>query len=308
MKEIPLEQVPREPTGDEGIERPSEWAAQDDYKMLSMAFTVKSLDGQFAESLRWHLDPFLLEAPAPGGLPVELVTEAVTGEPGYLFRFATQERFHVQLLPEAIHRAVWEIQRSVPEYVRDFVLLHAGAVVRDGGALLLPAKTSSGKSSLCLGLLEGGFSYLSDDVGAIDPVTGRACPYPKLIKLIPDALEFFPGLEERLQDRTLPFPQWERFARPEDVGAEVAQATPIRWVVFPTDDFEGSPVLEPITSAKCVELLAANCFNLYRYGEGGVVLLSRIASSAEAFQLSGGSLRDRIELVRDQLHELSTGE
>jgi hypothetical protein len=72
-------------------------------------------------------------------------------------------------------------------------------------------------------------------------------------------------------------------------------------MVFPTDDFEGRAVLEPITSAKCVELMAANCFNLYRYGEGGVVLLSRIASGAEAFLLSGGSLDERIELVRGRL-------
>ena len=300
MKEIPLQQISLQPD-EETSEHPSQWAAQDDYKLLSMAFTVKSMDGEFAESLRWHLAPFLLDSPAPGGLPVELVTEAVTGEPGFLFRFATQERFHVDLLPEAIHRAVWEIQRSVPDYVRDFVLLHAGAVVLEGGALLLPARTSSGKSSLCLGLLEAGHAYLSDDVAALDPITGRAYPYPKRIKLIPDALEFFPGLEERLQDRTLPYPQWERFARPEDVGATVAEPTPVRWMVFPTDDFEGRAVLEPITSAKCVELMAANCFNLYRYGEGGVVLLSRIASGAEAFLLSGGSLDERIELVRGRL-------
>lgn len=299
MKEIPLDRADRR-SSREAIGDPL-WAAQDDYRMLSMAFTVKSMDERFAESLRWHLAPFLLDAPAPAGLPAELLTEAATGEPGYTFRFATQERFRVELLPEAIHRAVWEIQRSVPDHVRDFLLLHAGAVARDGGALLLPARTSSGKSSLCLGLLEMGFSYLSDDVGALDPVTGRAYPYPKPIKLIPDAVEFFPGLEERLQDRTLPFPQWERFVRPEDVDAEVADPVPVRWVVFPTDDFDGPPDLEPITSAKCVELMAANCFNLYRYSEAGVVLLSRVASGARAFRLSGGSLRDRLELLRDRL-------
>lgn len=301
-EEIPLEPAARSGSAEPGAEAPpSQWAAQDDYRMLSMAFTIKSMDGQFAESLRWHLAPFLLDAPAPAGQPAELLTEEVTGEPGYTFRLATEERFRVELLPEAIHRAVWEIQRTVPEQVRDFVLLHAGAVVRGDRALLLPAKTSSGKSSLTLGLLEAGFSYLSDDLGALDPVTERAYPYPKLIKLIPDALDSFPGLEERLQDRSLPFPQWERFARPKDVGARVADPAPVRWLVFPTPDFEGAPVLEPIAKAECVKLMAANCFNLFRYGEAGVVLLSRIAKEAEAFRLTGGSLRERVDLLSDRL-------
>ena len=61
--------------------------------------------------------------------------------------------------------------------------------------------------------------------GGTDPVTQRA-PFPKRIKLIPDALEFFPGLEERLGDRDLPFTQFERFVQPEDVGARVAEAGP----------------------------------------------------------------------------------
>ena len=205
------------------------------------------------------------------------------------------------MLAEAIHRAVWEIHRAVHDQVRDFVLLHAGAVARDQQALLMPAETSSGKSTLTLGLLEAGFSYLSDDLGALDPVTQRAYPFPKLIKLIPDALDFFSGLEERLGDRDLPFRQFERFVRPEDVGAKVAEPAGVRWVVFPTSEFEGPPTLEPITKAESIKELAANCLNLYRFGEGGVVLLSRIAKDADAFRLRGGSLRERVALLNDRL-------
>jgi hypothetical protein len=259
------------------------------------------MDAQFAGFLRWHLEPFVLSNPAPGGLPAELLTKEVTGEPGYTFRFATQERFRAELLAQACHRAVWEIQRSVPEYVRDFVLLHAGVVARDGGALLLPARTASGKSSVTLGLLDAGWSYLSDDIGALDPVTMRIYPVPKRIKLIPDALASFPGLEERMGDRQLPVRQWERFVRPEDVGAKLAEPTPVRWIVFPSDEFDGTARLEPMSKAESVEAMAANCFNLYRYEERGVVLLSRIANDANAFRLSGGSIPERIELLSEQL-------
>jgi hypothetical protein len=142
------------------------YVAVDDYRMLSMAFTIKSMDERFAESLRWHLDPFWLPEPAPGGVPLEFLTEAATGQPGYALRVASQELFRSESLASAIARGVWEIHRTVPERVRDFLLLHAGAVVDDQGAVLLPARTASGKSSLTLGLLEAGcwFSdYVSSD-------------------------------------------------------------------------------------------------------------------------------------------------
>jgi hypothetical protein len=300
VKEIPLTSTPRDDSAEpRAAAVPPGWVAQDAYKMLSMAFSIKSEDERFSESLRWHLEPFHLDAPAPGGIPAEFLSTDETGEEAYIFRFSTQERFRVAMLAEAIHRAVWELHRAVHDQVRDFLLLHAGAVARDGQALLLPAETASGKSSLTLGLLETEASYLSDDLAALDPVTNRAYPYPKRIKLIPDALEFFPGLEERLGDRDLPFRQFERFVRPEDVGASVAEPAEVRWIVFPTSEFDGQAVLEPITKAESVAEMAANCLNLYRFGEAGVVLLSRIAGGAEAFRLKGGSLRERIELVSE---------
>jgi hypothetical protein len=304
MKEIPLEASKPDTSAGDSASEALRWVAIDDYRMLSMAFTIKSMDERFAEGLRWHLAPFRLTKAAPGGVAVELLTEAATGQPGYTFRFATQELFRSEMLAEAIHRAVWEIQRAVPEHVRDFILLHAGAVARDEQAVLLPAMTASGKSSLTLGLLEAGFSYLTDDVGALDPVTARAYPFPKRIKLLPDALAYFPGLEDKIEDRReVPFRQWERFARPEDVGAQISGPEPVRWLVFPSPDFEGPPRLLPMTKAESVELMAANCFNLYRYAERGVVLLSRVAAGAEAFRLEGGSLPDRIGLLAEELRE-----
>ena len=46
-----------------------------------------------------------------------------------------------------------EIRSSCYEHVRDYMLLHAGAVVKNGRAILLPGKSESGKSTLTLGLM-----------------------------------------------------------------------------------------------------------------------------------------------------------
>jgi hypothetical protein len=306
MTEAPLAPIDESTSADEVPEAPPrEWVAQDDYRMLSMAFTVASMDGRFAEGLRWHLAPFRLRAPAPGGFPVDLIIEEPDegqDRPTYLFRLATEERYRSPLLTAVFGRAVGEIHAAVPQRARDFLSLHAGAVARNGDALLLPADMERGKSSLVLALLRAGFSYLSDELGAIDPVTGRAHPFPKRIKLAPTALPFFPGLEGALRDRDLvPFRLWERYIGAEDVGARVADPSTIRWLVFPTPDWDGPARLEPVSQSEAVRRMAESSFNLYRYGERGVVLLSRIAAEAPGFELRGGTPADRANLIFDRL-------
>jgi hypothetical protein len=203
-------------------------------------------------------------------------------------------------LTEVLAHAVWDLHQLVPKNARDFLFLHAGAVARDGGALVLPAQMDSGKSSLTTALLRSGWDYLSDELGPIDPVTGRVYAFPKLISLDDASLGFFPGLADRLPDRgATPLP--ERFVGPEDVGSQVAGPAAARWIVFPTSDWDGDARLTPVTSAESVERMAKNSFNLYRYGERGVILLSRVAAAAQAFELSGGTPSERADLLTREL-------
>lgn len=197
-----------------------------------------------------------------------------------------------------LKHAVWDIHASVPEKTRDFLMLHAGAVSRDGGSMLLPARAEVGKSSLVAGLLSLGFRYLSDEAGVIDPITERAYPFPKRLSLDPSTVEIFSGLGDRLQDRHgLSGGLDERFARPEDLGSGVGAPAAIRWLIFPTHERDGAPRLSPITAAEAVHRMAQYSFNLYRYEARGLVLLSRVAARAEAYELSGGSVMERAELL-----------
>jgi hypothetical protein len=198
--------------------------------------------------------------------------------------------------------AVWDIHDYVSKKARDFLLLHAGAVANGEGALLLPASTGGGKSTLTASLLHHGFRYLSDDGAPIDPVTSRVYPFPKRISLKRGSMGFFPGLEERLADRDiLPASQDARYVRPEDLGTDVAGPSSVRWIVFPSPDRDGSAQLTPISRAEAVEGLAANAQNMYRYAERGVILLSRVAKDAEAFRLDGGSPPERAALLHERL-------
>ena len=76
--------------------------------------------------------------------------------------------------------------------------------------------------------------------------------------------------------------------------------SPVRAIVVPVAEFDGPPRLERLSSAAAVETMAASSFNLFRYGERGVVLLSRIAKDAEAFHLIGGTPRERGALLQER--------
>ena len=68
--------------------------------------------------------------------------------------------------PQLVHR----------EPCNQFLLLHAGAVERGGGAVLLPAQPGSAKSTLAAALACSGFRLLSDQFGVVSLDDGLCCP------------------------------------------------------------------------------------------------------------------------------------
>ena len=74
--------------------------------------------------------------------------------------------------------AVFELKASTLS--DEFAFLHAGGVVLNGRAILLPGRSHAGKSSLVEAFLRRGASYLSDDMIPIDRKL-RAHPFPRAI-------------------------------------------------------------------------------------------------------------------------------
>jgi hypothetical protein len=271
---------------------------------------VRSTHEGFADAVRWHLTPFRLSGPNPWGssnADVYVAPEdAETDPPAYSFFLLGQRVGRSRSLPDLLHHFLWKINSIIPEASDDFLFLHSGAVARDGAAVLLPARMDRGKSSLTLALLQAGYDYLSDEFGALDPVTRRAYPVEKRISLEQRAANRFPGLAERLEepmiDRADVSPEWwNRYVRPEDVGATVGGPAPVRWIVFPTAEWKGPARLEEVGRSAAVEELVQNSFNVHRYDGRGVILLSLIAREAQAFRVLGGTPADRAALLADRL-------
>jgi hypothetical protein len=275
------------------------WVASDHYRLLSLAVTVRSTEPEWAEALAWHLEPFRIRDQGEQALEFWLYRRE-EDEGGYRYE-GSEIRDWEELSPALLH-ALWDVHGIVPRATRDFLDLHSGALARNGHGLLLPASQDVGKSTTSVALMAAGFDYLSDEVGAIDPVTGKLYPFPKKVQLDPEAMAFFPDLADRLDDRRgLTGRLLARFVSPADMGARVAEPARPRWIVFLEPDRTGPPRLEAVSRAAAVERMAENSSNLYRYGDRGVVLLSRVAQGAEAFSLSGGNPKERAELLAERL-------
>ena len=71
------------------------------------------------------------------------------------------------------------------------LILHASAVARDGNgprALIMTGASGSGKSTLSAMLGRQGWRFMGDEFALIDPVSGEAVPYPRLISLKNEAI------------------------------------------------------------------------------------------------------------------------
>jgi hypothetical protein len=268
-------------------------------------FDVNSVHEGFAEAIRWHLAPFVRTRPDVNAMRIQLREDDEDRRRGR-YRVSMDNVLKAEQYEEAMDDlllvALWNIWRGFSSATRDFLLMHSGAVARDGSAILMPAPMQSGKSSLTLALIREGFSYLSDEFAAIDPVTSRDYPVERPIALRSWNLERFQDLEEALVDRRdVPIRMNKRYIRPQDVEADVAGPSRVGWIVFPTNAFDGPPRLIPVSRSEAVEIMVGSCFNAPYYEERAVILLARIATDAPAFRIEGGSPGERAELIRDTL-------
>ena len=262
------------------------------------------MNADFSDELRWHLDSFIRPVEEAWSVKVGVFREGESPGDDVPWSYLTGRAvtFRGRSIAGVLSHAVWDIHHVVPEKTRDFVLLHAAVAAFGGRALIVPALSGVGKSSLALALAHTGASYLSDEIGAIDPVTSRVWPFPRRITLDKAALEAFPSIVGRLEPRPpLTRLLGEEFVHPREIGSEIGGPADPGWIVFPSRDREGPPRLRALDRAETVRRMAEHCFNLFRYGDRGVIVLSRVAEAAPGYELVGGVAAERADLLLQDL-------
>ena len=192
---------------------------------------------------------------------------------------------------------VGTLNRTAAEH-SPHLLVHAGAVQRNGVGVVLPAPMESGKTTLTAGLVRAGFGYLTDEAAAFDRHTATLLPYPKPLSLDRGSWPLFPELEphEPFPDDAYKAHQWQVPAvdiRPDALGTPC----PARVVVFPTYTAGAPTRLEPLTRAEALVEIAKNTFRFDREGRPTFSLLAEILRGAETYRLTVGDLDEAVTAI-----------
>jgi hypothetical protein len=76
----------------------------------------------------------------------------------------------------------WQIRLTIAEFAVDRVFLHAGVVAWKGKAIIIPAKSFGGKTTLVKELTKMGAEYYSDEYAVLDE-EGFVHPFPKMLSV-----------------------------------------------------------------------------------------------------------------------------
>ncbi|HVC19668.1 MAG TPA: hypothetical protein VNE16_06300 [Vicinamibacterales bacterium] len=126
------------------------------------------------------LPPF---SPGEGGRPVDLTYRTSRMPDGRIAVLRGRRMVGTANdLPGAAQALVTDLQSSIARAAPGWTFVHAGVVALDGLALLLPARSYAGKSTLVAALLRAGADYGSDEFAILDR-DGLVHPYARPLAL-----------------------------------------------------------------------------------------------------------------------------
>lgn len=164
------------------------------------------------------------------------------------------------------------------------LLFHAGAVERDGVAVLFPGASGTGKSTTVAACVRRGFGYLTDEMIALDLDAGAVRGWPRPIMLTPWALTAV-GLPAGPGDGDGKVAvSCERLG-----GTVVESAVPVAHVVGLR---RGAAVttLGPMPAGDLLTLLLESSFNHYRHGAAAWTAVAALAGRVQGWWLDAADV------------------
>lgn len=195
----------------------------------------------------------------------------------------------------------WGCNWTLGQRLNHLLLLHAGALERDGRVLILPATPGSGKSTLSAALSTRGWRLLSDEFGAFDPTSGSFQALLKPVALKNASIEalrsfspqssFGPEFPRTRKGRLV-----HMAADADAVARRHDRACPGA-VVLPRWEAGSKTRWEPLPEHSLFAALAFNAFNYALLGPVGFRAVVQIVRQCPGWQLVYSDLEDAVQSI-----------
>lgn len=188
----------------------------------------------------------------------------------------------------------WGLNWCIVRHVQDYLMLHAAALERAGGTVILPGPPGSGKSTLAAGLAFSGWRLLSDELTLIRLEDGAVQGLARPVSLKNESIEvvrrFIPGAVLSPAARDTAKGTVCHLAPPAAAVGRIEEHAMPRWLVLPRFETGAETRLEPLGRAQAFMAVVDSAFNYPVLGEDGFELLAAMVERCEAYSLVFGSL------------------
>jgi hypothetical protein len=179
--------------------------------------------------------------------------------------------------------AVKALDDALVQRLKSVRAVHAGAVMLDGRALLIPGTTHAGKSSLVAELLRRGAAHLSDEYALVDD-EGRVHSYPRPLLLRNGSAK-------------------QSLALPGDLNASFAmQPVSVGWIVAVDYVPNAAWKVQEISQGEAVMLLLRNTPHEMSEFPEMIDFFRRSASDAVCYAGTRGEAVDAANRIFDLIH------
>jgi hypothetical protein len=196
----------------------------------------------------------------------------------------------------------WAVAQVAVEVLGEgYLLLHGGAVARGDYAIILPAGSGSGKSTVVASLVADGFLLGSDEVVVLDPLSLDVLPFACGICVKGGSRVALAGrypsiLAEAPHHRFGGEEVWYLCPAPD---AWLPAPTPIRAVVVP-QYVPGAPTrLDPLARSETLPVLLEQSFSVPKHGAFGIETLTEMLQQVDCYRLTLSDLDEATALLRN---------
>lgn len=182
---------------------------------------------------------------------------------------------------------------------RQYLLLHAASVEKDGRALILTGESGSGKSTLSALLAADGWRFMGDEFVLLEPETGAIHAFPRPVSLKNASIAVLEAIlpDSRFGPRLVGTPKGDiRHVKPDSVAiAAMDQTAMPRLILFPRFGFDAA--VRDVPPGEVFVRLTQASTNYTALGERGFAALTRLVTTVPAKAIDYPDTATALDLV-----------